>query len=361
MKKLWSFVLVLALVCAVAMPNAYAAQEGDSNVEGSVAIDHEQSYSDAYISFSDALYDLGVTVNTCYEDFVDNYDASSGSLDEYVEEMISAEISMYNAGPTSSRSSIEIEDQDYADAVDDRAAGVLSDADAEMLQEYESLMSNFRNEGYNVYLPYEAFAEVYISGEDIEVQPRSVTSRWYDNIGDDENPPSLPQAADYSDYNLLSKVQKGDIVQETDGGIAYYTGHIAIIQGKYYDSGYQQYYLRTIESGMSGVVYGVLDDSRYDYRGVNVYYVTSASQTNKNAAVTFCYNQLGKPYDYAAVLTGIGNCKTSSDAESWYCSELVWAAYYNQGINLNGSTIPANIYLPITMAGSSKLTKRTIS
>lgn len=43
MKKLWSFVLVLALVCAVAMPNAYAAQEGDSNVEGSVAIDPEQS------------------------------------------------------------------------------------------------------------------------------------------------------------------------------------------------------------------------------------------------------------------------------------------------------------------------------
>jgi len=27
----------------------------------------------------------------------------------------------------------------------------------------------------------------------------------------------------------------------------------------------------------------------------------------------------------------------SPDAEAWYCSELVWAAYYNQGIDIDRS------------------------
>ena len=44
----------------------------------------------------------------------------------------------------------------------------------------------------------------------------------------------------------------------------------------------------------------------------------------------------------------------------WYCSELVWAAYYSEGINLNGSTIPNHLYMPDELASSSKLTYRDV-
>lgn len=276
MKKLYSMILAVVLTCSFAFPDVALAQTID-DVE-SVDVGLEQVLNEAYISFSDVLYDMDVTVSTCYEDFVSNYDATNETIDEYVERLIEDEISVGNGAYGNLNDNPETGDEDYICAIEARKSGRITEENENILREYEQLMSSFSDEGYKVYLPYEAFAEVYNSGIEY-IQPRSVTSKWYDNIGDNTTSPKLPQKANYDDYNLLSTVKKGDIVQETDGGIAYYTGHIAIIQGKYYDSGYKQYYLRTIEAGITGVVYGVLDDSRYDYRGVNVYYVTDATQT----------------------------------------------------------------------------------
>ena len=139
----------------------------------------------------------------------------------------------------------------------------------------------------------------------------SVGGKWYDNIGDSS--PKLNHAASYDKYNILSTVKKGDIIEETEGLVAQVTGHIAIVQGKYWDSTYSQYYIRTIEAGINGVVYGVLDDERYDDRGVSVYYVTSATSTQKTDAVTFCKNQLGKPYWLA--IPALTRCNYSSSAK----------------------------------------------
>ena len=117
------------------------------------------------------------------------------------------------------------------------------------------------------------------------------------------------------------------------------------------------FYIRTIEAVPVGVVRGVLDDERFDERGVKIYNVTSANMTKEAAAVDFCIAQLGKPY----VLKLSGSCSYSSSSPNWYCSELVWAAYYNQGINLFGTMIPLNIYLPSSLTYSDKLIQKTIS
>ena len=256
----------------------------------------EEELSNAYIEFSEQMADKGVSVSTCLEDFIAGYEGTSEEhLEQYIDELIKKEF-------------------------------VVASKDAA-----------------TVYANLQAAMEYYaVSGNDAGVEPCSVGGKWYDNIGDSS--PKLNHAASYDKYNILSTVKKGDIIEETEGLVAQVTGHIAIVQGKYWDSTYSQYYIRTIEAGINGVVYGVLDDERYDDRGVSVYYVTSATSTQKTDAVTFCKNQLGKPYWLA--IPALTRCNYSSSATNWYCSELVWAAYYNQGINLNGSSIPMNIYMP---------------
>lgn len=274
----------------------------------------EEELSNAYIEFSERMADKGVAVSTCLEDFIASYEGTSEKhLEQYIEELIKKEFVVAS------------------------------------------------KEAYTVSTNLQAAMEYYaVAGNDAGVEPCSVGGKWYDNIGDSSvSSPKLNHAASYNKYNILSTVKKGDIIEETEGLVAQVTGHIAVVQGKYWDSTYGQYYIRTIEAGIHGVVYGVLDDTRYDDRGVSVYYVTSATSTQKNDAVTFCKNQIGKPYWLAIpVLT---RCNYSSSATNWYCSELVWAAYYNQGINLNGSSIPMNIYMPATLAASSKLTSRSVT
>ena len=55
------------------------------------------------------------------------------------------------------------------------------------------------------------------------------------------------------------------------------------------------------------------------------------NQNIRDAAVDFAIGQIGKPYQLDYDL-GID---ASPDAEEWYCAELVWASYFNQGIDLD--------------------------
>lgn len=155
------------------------------------------------------------------------------------------------------------------------------------------------------------------------IAPRSSGSnKWYYNTGT-----SLPQAANYSKYNLLSTLKKGDVIYESKGGFGI-TGHIAIVEGKYYSSTYKQYYIRVVEAISEGVVRSVLDDSRIDDRDSSVLRVVGASDIIASNAANFCVGQLGKSYmiDFKK--------DTSPNEPDWYCSELVWAGYYNQGIDI---------------------------
>jgi hypothetical protein len=147
-------------------------------------------------------------------------------------------------------------------------------------------------------------------------------SKWYYNIST-----TLPRSANYSKYKLLDSVKKGDIIYESKGGFGI-TGHTAIVEGKYYSSTYQQYYIRVVEAITDGVVRSVLDDTRVDEKDTVVLRVKGATDSIIANAVNFCVGQLGKGYmiDFQK--------DTSPNELDWYCSELNWAGYYNQGIDI---------------------------
>lgn len=76
--------------------------------------------------------------------------------------------------------------------------------------------------------------------------------------------------------------------------------------------------------------------------------VKTANETQRQNAIKFAEGQIGKPYDpykfyFLPWLTRPKD--PSPDAEAWYCSELVWAAYYHQGIDIdrNGDRFPPDV------------------
>jgi uncharacterized protein YycO len=61
----------------------------------------------------------------------------------------------------------------------------------------------------------------------------------------------------------------------------------------------------------------------------------STSSSVKNAALNFMKQQVGKPYDYIW-LTYIGGKQVYGS--SYYCSELAWAGYKTQGVDIDQNT-----------------------
>ena len=168
---------------------------------------------------------------------------------------------------------------------------------------------------------------------------------WYYNTG-----AILPNDAkpNYSKYNLYNTVRKGDIIFEANGGYGI-TGHIAIVEGKYYDSNKGVYYIRLIEAISDGVVRSCLDDTRVDYKDAYVYRVTSASSNQINNALNFCIGELGSSYSLDL------QKDTSASETDWYCSELVWAAYINQGIDIEDTGLTEPGITPRDIKRSSKV------
>ncbi len=153
--------------------------------------------------------------------------------------------------------------------------------------------------------------------------------QWFNDIGT-----SLPEdhSVYYAKYDLLATIKRGDILYEGTG-IYQITGHSAIVEGKFYDSGKGKFYIRLIEAVMPTVNRGLLDDMRVITQGVRMFRVDGASASQITGAIDFCKAQLGKPYDL-----NVERQNTSIISSSWYCSEMVWAAYYNQGINIERLT-----------------------
>lgn len=85
----------------------------------------------------------------------------------------------------------------------------------------------------------------------------SNNEQWY-NIGT-----SLPHAVDYSNSDLIKFVRRGDIVYE-GSGFGGLTGHIALVEGVYYDDNYGQWYIRLIEAVSVGVTRGLLTPTRFN-------------------------------------------------------------------------------------------------
>lgn len=144
---------------------------------------------------------------------------------------------------------------------------------------------------------------------------------YWENTGE-----SLPKAIDYEDESLLKYLQKGDIIFEAMSAV----NHSAIVEGVYYDTTYEQYYVRVIESVKNGgVCRGIVTPERMRTKEGTVYRLTNASETQIDGAFDFIYDQLGKNYEIAV------HKNYERDNNDWYCSELIWAAFYHQGIYLD--------------------------
>ena len=138
----------------------------------------------------------------------------------------------------------------------------------------------------------------------------------------------------YGNDKLLDWVKPGDILYDGHGSFAGvgYTGHIGIVE-TIVGSGSNRY-IRTIEAVPNfGVARALLDSTRFASAKM-ILRVGTASTSQKTAAINFCINQLGKSYGLHS------GPNTSTNSEEWYCSELVWAAYYNQGISIGVGSTP---------------------
>lgn len=138
-------------------------------------------------------------------------------------------------------------------------------------------------------------------------------------------------------------VQNGDIVWETETKL--YTGHNALIIDTQHESDYGNY-IQTIEAVLGGVQRGFLDDYRMLLYKCRILRVRGKNDDSVSKAGYFAKKQIGKPYNLK-----ISRQNISIDSESWYCSELVYAAWKYAGIDIGicdgvpllGGCTPANI------------------
>lgn len=185
---------------------------------------------------------------------------------------------------------------------------------------YDDFLNGYFEINYSNILDYE---NVYYDILVPETEPfSSGKSDYYYNTG-----VSCPNEANYSKYNLVDVVQKGDIIYESKDGSGV-TGHAAIVEGIYYNSKQERYYIRIIEAIRDGVCRSILDDTRVDEKNVSIYRVSEATSSDKATAINFCAGELGSSYncDFAK--------DTSSSETDWYCSELVWAGYKAAGFDI---------------------------
>lgn len=131
----------------------------------------------------------------------------------------------------------------------------------------------------------------------------------------------------YMLYNYSSVLQ-GDIVYETQT-ILFNAGHNAIISNPQHECESGKNYIQTIEAVESGVKYGYLDDYRMVKFKCKILRVKNANDEQKNNAVYFASNQVGKTYNL-----NIFRLNTSINSTEWYCSELVYACFKYAGIDI---------------------------
>lgn len=227
-------------------------------------------------------------------------------------------------------------------------------SDPALTNSYEALMAYCTAKGYSITYDLASFQTDYLASDCEEVDDffkevinqidgycsstgqsefdadhanNTRSGEYYYNIQYDQNG-GLLVTPNYSTFNLFNVIQIGDIVYD-DQGFYGITGHIGIVEGVYYDPNSNQNYIRIIEAiPVENVSYGILDSTRVYQRDTYIYRVKNATGAQKIAAVEFCRNQLGENWN-------LNLTHDYSDSNTnWLCSQLVWAGYKNQGIDI---------------------------
>ena len=217
-----------------------------------------------------------------FEDFCNNFYQYSYSIEDYTEKMSSHEIPLQKP---------------FATNVFSKTANQISPR------------SNIIKEAFP--------DEKYILGKDLDnSQPTPKSAFQREPIMSNEN----------IDYD---EIWEGDFLYETLTDLP--TDHVAFIyeinQPSYYGN-----YIQTVEAVASGVNYGFLDDTRFVEKGVVIYRVYRAHELGiAGKAKDFISHQIGKNY---AGVSDFFSTDVSINENNWYCSELIYAAYYSNGIDL---------------------------
>lgn len=155
-----------------------------------------------------------------------------------------------------------------------------------------------------------------------------------DNIDYSSTPASSFRDGFIPDYTMFdySNVEVGDLLIEFKGAVGALTGHVAVVVDVHKSSFNGNKYIQTIESvNGAGVTFGYYDDMRIVNYNTTLYKPKVALTRDQQERIKyFAKSQLGDDYSF-----NYGDKKTDFNAESWYCSELVYAAYNYAGYNLH--------------------------
>ena len=245
----------------------------------------------------------------------------NGFLKRFISILLSLSLTILMS-PASFASTSSSEDKKYKSYQDVIDSAVVHGVPLDLT--YEDYISNYLPS----YGSFDKYADTYIKL--FEQNPpqtnASGSDKYYYNTGT-----SCPTEANYDQKNLLDVVKKGDIIYEANGGFGI-TGHIAIVEGIFSDSDGTSY-IRIIEAISDGVVRSIIDDTRYNEKDAFILRVHGATDQQIDNAVEFCLSQLGKKYaiDFRK--------DTDPFQTDWYCSELVWAGYKNQGIDIETTAL----------------------
>lgn len=168
---------------------------------------------------------------------------------------------------------------------------------------------------------------VILSPDQNYILGKNIGAANYTNASYFRRAPIISQAFDYA------KIAVGDIIYESNAAVP--TNHVAFVNNTAQPSDYGNY-VQTIEAVAGGVQYGFLDDERITRFGVCIYRIYRATELGVVAkAKEFILQQVGKDYpDVETMLEDFTKTKTDINSTRWYCSELIFAAYYYGGMDI---------------------------
>jgi len=152
----------------------------------------------------------------------------------------------------------------------------------------------------------------------------------------------------YITHPLPGGLQKGDIIlmdlpKNNVWNIKGYSNdHACLYMGPDFKDGSY-----VIHAGSGGVSYVTYDAYHFHFVNFTFFRVNNANESQRNAAVEWAVDRLGCKYQFffpESIYRGMWEFGLKCDdinkpgvktADRFYCMEIVWASYYNQGIDID--------------------------